>query len=247
MLSGGMIWIIRGAVMNGFLKMWPLGLLLAVSACGLPPIVSAVSYAIEGASLAASGKGLTDHALSAAADRDCAMFRMIQGEEICRDNDPAFSGTALAMAGNDKPSESRGISTASRAAAPVLYSYGTTAAAPSSNWRIADRTDVSGNADARLPSTPETLISPNRAASGGRYPEIADQSDQVLVVSPGIELFALVQENGTLELFAYDNSRMDESDKLVLVASIAGYAEDPSVFAGINRDGGFVGIEDLIV
>ncbi|MGP1397028.1 MAG: hypothetical protein ACTS3R_16095 [Inquilinaceae bacterium] len=41
------------------------------------------SYVADGVSLVASGKTITDHALSAAVAEDCAMWRVTRGEAIC--------------------------------------------------------------------------------------------------------------------------------------------------------------------
>jgi hypothetical protein len=61
-------------------------LALILSACGVvPPVISLVSYAADGLSYLSSGKSLTDHALSAAAERDCAVLRLFTTGEICRD------------------------------------------------------------------------------------------------------------------------------------------------------------------
>lgn len=63
--------------------------LMAVSllgGCGvIPPAVSLASYAIDGVSLLTSGKTISDHALSAAAQQDCVLFRAAQNLEVCTD------------------------------------------------------------------------------------------------------------------------------------------------------------------
>jgi hypothetical protein len=52
--------------------------------CGLPAAVVVASYAADGASYLATGKSATDHALSAAVDRDCALLRLAANEQPCR-------------------------------------------------------------------------------------------------------------------------------------------------------------------
>ncbi|MBI3495781.1 MAG: SPOR domain-containing protein [Proteobacteria bacterium] len=60
------------------------GGLAGVSGCGVvPPIVSIASYAIDGFSLVASGKTLTDHAISVVAASDCALWRIFSTGPIC--------------------------------------------------------------------------------------------------------------------------------------------------------------------
>lgn len=60
--------------------------LIAMSGCAAIPIgLSAVANAGEGLSLGASGKSVTDHALSQATDMDCSVLRIFGGEWICRE------------------------------------------------------------------------------------------------------------------------------------------------------------------
>ena len=75
-----------------------------LSGCGLPPAVTAFSYAVDGVSYVASGKSTADHAISAAAEKDCALFRAVQGHEICRDEEEGNSaGPAIAMTSSRAP------------------------------------------------------------------------------------------------------------------------------------------------
>ena len=73
---------------RGFVKLWlALAAALAVAAlpgCGLPTAVTVATYAADGVSFVATGKGVTDHALSAAVDRDCALLRAMNGDAVCR-------------------------------------------------------------------------------------------------------------------------------------------------------------------
>jgi hypothetical protein len=43
------------------------------------------SYAADGVSYVGTGKSVTDHGISAAVGRDCALLRIIKGKAICRD------------------------------------------------------------------------------------------------------------------------------------------------------------------
>jgi hypothetical protein len=61
-----------------------LGLLTALAGCILPPALTIASYAADGISLVVTGKTVTDHVLSAAADEDCRMWRLLQGDHICQ-------------------------------------------------------------------------------------------------------------------------------------------------------------------
>ena len=66
-------------------------LLLVLNGCAalsIPPAFSIASYAVDGFSYLNSGKSLTDHAISDAAGRDCATWRIFKGRAICRDFTP---------------------------------------------------------------------------------------------------------------------------------------------------------------
>lgn len=73
--------------------------LLLAGCAAIPPAVSVATWAIEGASLAFSGKSISDHAISAVTRKDCAMWRLLKGEPVCEDypaeNGPARAAVAL--------------------------------------------------------------------------------------------------------------------------------------------------------
>lgn len=95
---------------------WPPIVLLATALCGgcaaVPVGVKVASLVGDGISYAATGKSLTDHLISGAMHRDCALLRVVQGDSICRRDDgespdkehrkeqkaPVVEGTALASA-----------------------------------------------------------------------------------------------------------------------------------------------------
>ena len=57
---------------------------LFVGGCFLPVNFTMVSLVVNGLTMAATGKGTADHALSAIASQDCAMLRVVQSEAVCR-------------------------------------------------------------------------------------------------------------------------------------------------------------------
>lgn len=57
--------------------------LFAVTACSIPTPLTIVTFAFDGISLAVSGKTIGDHALSAIANEDCAMWRTLKERPIC--------------------------------------------------------------------------------------------------------------------------------------------------------------------
>lgn len=74
-----------------------IGLLFVLSACGMPSSIATLSYVMNGVSYASSGKGVADHALSVAADKDCAMLRVAEGADICESNAKGNGGTLMTM------------------------------------------------------------------------------------------------------------------------------------------------------
>ncbi len=81
-----------------------LALPILLGACALPAVYSIATLAVDGISYATSGKGLSDHAISAVANEDCAMWRVLVARPICRDADmpetvvAAAAGVAAAPA-----------------------------------------------------------------------------------------------------------------------------------------------------
>ncbi|WP_157845956.1 hypothetical protein [Kiloniella litopenaei] len=55
-------------------------LALALSGCALPPAIGVASLAVDVASYFFSGKTLTDHGISAVAQQDCALIRLMEGD-----------------------------------------------------------------------------------------------------------------------------------------------------------------------
>lgn len=53
--------------------------------CALPPAISIASLAVDGLSFASTGKSATDHAISATAKKDCAVFRVVKDEKVCKE------------------------------------------------------------------------------------------------------------------------------------------------------------------
>jgi len=62
---------------------------IGLSGCiaGLPPAFQAASLVFDGVSYLSTGKSVSDHALSAVAQRDCAVFRALSAKPICVDDE----------------------------------------------------------------------------------------------------------------------------------------------------------------
>jgi len=58
-------------------------LVLGLAGCALPPAVTIVSFVADGISTASSGKTVTDRAISLLAQKDCRLWRLMQGKSIC--------------------------------------------------------------------------------------------------------------------------------------------------------------------
>ncbi len=66
-------------------------LLFLLNGCALlaiPPALTIASYAADGVSYMATGKSITDHMLSDALGRNCAVWRILRGRKICKDFTP---------------------------------------------------------------------------------------------------------------------------------------------------------------
>lgn len=83
-------------------RVWLLaGTAFLVSGCGLPIGVQMASMAIQGMSLMATEKTLTDHGISLVAQRDCALWRGLGGDPVCVDTETLDGPIAVAAAEPD--------------------------------------------------------------------------------------------------------------------------------------------------
>ena len=73
------LWVLTSALLSG---------------CGLPPAVMIASYAADGVSYVATGKSVTDHGISEATGRDCALWRVVQGRAVCKDEPTKLANPA---------------------------------------------------------------------------------------------------------------------------------------------------------
>lgn len=93
----------RSLIAKGVKIAAALGLVTSLSGCivAMPPALQIASLALDGVSYAATGKSVTDHAISGVTNKDCAMLRPLQGENICTDKEPQY---ALMPDGTPAPS-----------------------------------------------------------------------------------------------------------------------------------------------
>lgn len=62
-----------------------LALPIGLGGCGAPVAFQVASLAADGVSYLATGKSVFDHGLSAVAEEDCAMLRIVTEGQVCRD------------------------------------------------------------------------------------------------------------------------------------------------------------------
>lgn len=70
--------------------------LLLTGCAGIPPAVTIATTAIDGVSWLASGKTMTDHAISEVAGQDCRLIGIVEEGEVCKDRpdyEPAVVAT----------------------------------------------------------------------------------------------------------------------------------------------------------
>lgn len=75
-----------------------LGTAFALSGCATSGAMTLLSFGVSGVSLAVSGKSLTDHALSVVLNRDCALWRPVNGDAVCRRSNSSSAALALGAA-----------------------------------------------------------------------------------------------------------------------------------------------------
>ncbi len=176
-----------------------------LAGCGLPPVLTIISTVADGISFVANGKSLSSVALSAMTDQDCAVYRIVSNNEICRDT-----------TGDQRP-------------AIVIVSYEATA-------------EFAGE-------TPEDPLALGRGESV-LTASVADLTTNRALLkgfTDSTELFALVQDDGTLEVFAHDAARTHDRSNMRLVARISGYGDSPETFLSLDLNGTTFAIEDIIV
>ena len=76
-----------------------------LSGCAVPPIMLAASVLGDGALTVTTGKGSTEHLVSAVTGKDCVTGRMLKGENMCRDEQQPSDTAATAPAPVEAPAE----------------------------------------------------------------------------------------------------------------------------------------------
>ncbi|MFO1435994.1 MAG: SPOR domain-containing protein [Gammaproteobacteria bacterium] len=77
--------------------LWLLGVATLLFGCaGLPPAIKLGSLALTGMSYIVTGKGPSDHVISAVANQDCALFRVVEAQPVCIDTQESQHTTYVA-------------------------------------------------------------------------------------------------------------------------------------------------------
>ncbi len=178
-----------------------------LAGCGLPPMLAIMSSAADGVSFIAAGKSFPDVALSAMTDKDCAVYRIVANQEICRE-----------VTGDRRPA------------------------------RVIVSADVAAQFDA-VDNTSEGfyMLRHGDRVLTASVAELTTSRALLKGFADGTELFALVHDDGTLEIFAHDAAHARDRSNMRLVVRIAGYAAAPQSFVAIRLNGTTVAVEDIIV
>jgi len=178
-----------------------------LAGCGLPPALTIISTVANSISFVANGKSLSGVALSAMTDQDCALYRIVFNNEICRE-----------ATGDQRP-------------AIVIVSY------------------EAGDEFAGAGEIPEDSLALGRGAPVLMASAADLTTNRALLkgFTSSTELFALVQDDGTLEVFAHDAARTLDRSNMRLVVRITGYGASPETFHSLDLNGTSFAVEDIIV
>ena len=81
---------------------------LSLSGCAMPPAISVASLVLDGISYVATEKSVNDHVLSEVTQSNCAMWRVVKGEFVCRDyadDEQGLLATVADAMENDLPAD----------------------------------------------------------------------------------------------------------------------------------------------
>lgn len=196
---------------------------LVFSGCAVSPVIALLSTAAEGVSFAFSGKSISDNAVSVAANRDCAFFRVLKGEAVCNDN-PTPPDDAIQTASADS---SRIATTAPREPEQLALapSFGINDPAMIRTYKVK-------NGDAAIV-------------------EYADALDAQVLTLEGFtwrtEVYGLIQDDGSLEIFAHDPTHRDAGYNIQMVAKIIDFKSNPRAFNEIRVNGRAKQVGSIVV
>ena len=219
---------------------------LLLGGCGLPPIVTAMTYAVDGLSYATSGKGMADHAISAATNKDCAMFRIAQGRTMCQNEKAVQETPVLAMVDTDTaPPPRRKVAqpAAQTASADGHLLY--IGVQDRGGWEIDASLDVQ-NAP-RADKHRDALISAEQPPIAVDIQNRQIGQTTLRDFPPSTELYAILQDDGTLEVFVHEPALGASASNLRLVASYLNFGKNREALGSFAINGRSYDINDLLV
>lgn len=83
---------------------------LLIAGCA-PPAIQIASWAVDGLLYLTTGKSSSDHIISVATKKDCAVWRVIKGQEICNNLAPAENNDIVVAMNDDVTSTQDGLGT----------------------------------------------------------------------------------------------------------------------------------------
>lgn len=242
-------------------KLAPLALLLALGGCGAPTALSIAAFALDGLSWMTTGKGTADHVLSASTNKDCRISRVFKSKAIC-----AGTLTAFATGSGAGPEEQWpefgpqvgdrtgdvAVASVATTQAEIMAAANTAPAAgprpgyearPTSayNGRRGVRDLVYRSSRAKQVRIIQARSVDSRLADDGgvRFLELDG-------FTKGAEPYALLKDDGTLEIYV-PQAGQDAADPTgAPVARIKGYGQAPALCSGVLIDGAFYPSESLI-
>src|SRR5215472_10706493 len=193
---------------------------ILLSGCAIPPALSIASYVLDGVSYAATGKSVSDHGLSAAAGRDCAVWRLIKGGNPCK-GDPTERADPAPVEEGQQATLSTGEPAPVVASAPPS-SPSTVAAAPTQprqRYLVLGSYDDRGSADEIAAQFPDTKVTVFEVQVDGR---VAHR----VVAGPLIDTEVTELRD---RLASHDGQRAWEVNQLALAPAPTRPSVDPTI------------------
>ncbi len=162
---------------------------LLLGACGLPVGIQIASLVADGVSYITTEKTLTDHGISAVTQQDCALWRTVEGKDICRDGaDSDVVQTALADTNSNDAGEASadvpleqgadGLLSEKRVVVPAPVKPATTNEAPQP---LDTDKMILGVPDAE--QTPSATVVTQRSVEPASEPSVAPMALKPIVVA----------------------------------------------------------------
>lgn len=182
-----------------------------LSGCGLPPALTIISSLADGISFAANGKSLSDVALSAITEQDCAVYRIVTNKDVCREA-TSDQSPAIALVSSEFSSDA-----------------------------TIERAVADGASDGSF------IVRPGELALMAAATDLTTNHAMLDGFADGTELFALVQDDGALEVFSHVSAHANDRSNIRLIVRISGYSSAPAKFRSLLLNGTSIAVEDIIV